>query len=1120
VLDRFLGRGGFGEVWKATAPGGIPCALKIISLNSQQGLKEFRALRLVKEIRHPNCVPISAFWLKDQNGRLVSEDTDASRFQSQGGELIIAMGLGDRNLFDRFRECVEREMVGIPFGELLRYMEEAAKAIDFLNQPTHDLGAGPVSIQHCDIKPQNILLVGGSVQVCDFGLARVLSDEVRRNSEAAGTYAYMPPEQMQNRPSKSTDQYSLALSYMELRTGKLPFPSTSIYAVMQAKLNGELDFSALPSNEQAILQRATALDPDKRFGSTEEMVEALRDANRRSIPRRPRPPSELLQPGVEIVPGYQLIRLLGRGGFGEVWEAAGPGFGKKVAIKIIQNLQKLPSQQEFKALELLKEVEHPYLMELLAYWLLDEYGEPISDSNRSEAPVQAPNMLVVATKLAKKNLRQRLDECRKGPDAAEGIPPGELLRYMRQTATVIDYLNTPCHKLGGRLLAIQHRDIKPDNILLEGGSVKLGDFGLAKVIDGTVATIHDESAGLTLAYAAPELFQNKLTSWSDQYALAISYYHLRTGSLPFEGGSPADFIESHTKGNLEFGKLPTLEQAVIRRATSLVPEQRFSCCMEMITAMEKALGEDVVPGSAETQTEVAGETSWKTTAINPARAASQKQSPKKWVFGISSLVAAGLVVLLILKLLEPKPPEEIIGALIADKHFEEAYAQIEGFRSQNDVPLALIEELHERNAAAWLATAEERFKTRFFDGADEIATRFLSCYEQSSAASGALDLRQRVQQRKLQLKGLLEQGQQHLAAAPDLIHPAAGASAAALGSQPGGAAPLLTSGLLFAAGTADWTLACQIALQLGAEFPEHKKEAGDLREQAIAQGRRLSEAAVKVAEERKSNWEVACWHYYRAYQHCKKLEEFDETSTSASARAITDRWLKYGNDLLSEHPDLAMHVAEKLVNVEPRATELRTTAVRRIGELTTDDERRKKEQKAKSLAGDFARVVKDNDPAAAKKCLSEIRALNLSAAALADLHLDQECSGLLPGLASKESLSPKDVLALIEELELWDLPKLAFDLRLARASLHLRSGNYQAYLTALDNCKGAPPDQLDTVLVQGTRCYQDDKKLEVPALVAFMERLELTLKERSSARPKLAAGFCGPGRKIRPNEAS
>jgi len=298
-LASFLGRGGFGEVWKATAPGGAEAALKIIRLGGQEGRKEFRALQLVKRIRHPNLVPIVAFWLKDKDGQVLDDaitgqdllprdDTTAAPLRTtmvappdlgrpQATELIVAMGLGDISLFDHLQQCRSQGLEGIPRDELLGYMEDVAEAIDFLNSPVHDLGSGAAAIQHCDIKPHNLMIVGGAAQICDFGLARVLGAD--RATSAAATIAYAAPECLHTGlPSASTDQYSLAVSYYELRTGELPYRDETLKAVMDAKQQETLDFSRLSAPEQAILRHATRCDPGRRMPSTTAMVKALREA--------------------------------------------------------------------------------------------------------------------------------------------------------------------------------------------------------------------------------------------------------------------------------------------------------------------------------------------------------------------------------------------------------------------------------------------------------------------------------------------------------------------------------------------------------------------------------------------------------------------------------------------------------------------------------------------------------------------------------------------------------------------------------------------------------------------------------------------------------------------------
>ncbi len=281
-LSSLLGWGRFGEVWKVSAPGGFEAALKIISLSNRHGVKEYRAIRLFKQVRHPNLVPLMGLWLKDKHGNFIDEEVveESGDLQGQAAELILAMGLGDRNLSDRLKECQEQlKLPGIPGWELLDYMEQTATVLDFLHQPIHNFGQGPQAIQHCDVKPQNILIVGKATQLCDLGVARVLEDP--RATAAMGSAAYISPECVSlGRPSFATDQYSLAIAYTELRTGVLPIEARSIAAAYMAHMQGKLVLSRLPRSEQHVIRKATALDPRERFADVRSMVQALEQAMR------------------------------------------------------------------------------------------------------------------------------------------------------------------------------------------------------------------------------------------------------------------------------------------------------------------------------------------------------------------------------------------------------------------------------------------------------------------------------------------------------------------------------------------------------------------------------------------------------------------------------------------------------------------------------------------------------------------------------------------------------------------------------------------------------------------------------------------------------------------------
>ena len=174
-LVRLLGRGGFGEVWRAAGPGGFDVALKFIRLGGPAAQVELRSLELVKSIRHPHLLPLFGAWLRNNY-------------------LIIAMELAERTLLQRWQECHDQGLTGIPANELLEYLREAAEGLDFLNDARHLSPAGGLTgVQHKDVKPQNLLLVGGAVKVADFGLIQLLEQS---STAASGglTPAYAAPE--------------------------------------------------------------------------------------------------------------------------------------------------------------------------------------------------------------------------------------------------------------------------------------------------------------------------------------------------------------------------------------------------------------------------------------------------------------------------------------------------------------------------------------------------------------------------------------------------------------------------------------------------------------------------------------------------------------------------------------------------------------------------------------------------------------------------------------------------------------------------------------------------------------------------------------------------------------
>jgi hypothetical protein len=179
------------------------------------------------------------------------------------------MDLADGSLRDRLKECRKEGRAGIPVAELLNYFREAAEALDYLHAE---------HVLHRDIKPENILLLKRHAKVADFGLARLQEQQRSVTASGSGTPAYMAPEVWRGKVSVHSDQYSLAVAYVELRLDRRPFAGGDMMEMMLGHLERGPDLAGLPEPERQVILRAMAKDPNQRYGSCSEYVQALERA--------------------------------------------------------------------------------------------------------------------------------------------------------------------------------------------------------------------------------------------------------------------------------------------------------------------------------------------------------------------------------------------------------------------------------------------------------------------------------------------------------------------------------------------------------------------------------------------------------------------------------------------------------------------------------------------------------------------------------------------------------------------------------------------------------------------------------------------------------------------------
>jgi eukaryotic-like serine/threonine-protein kinase len=247
-----LGRGGFGEVWKCEAPGGLQKAIKFVKADGERFRQELSAFEQIKAIRHP-------FFL------------GLDRVELSGGELVMVMELADCQLQDRFLVCKSDGLPGIPREELVGYLEEAAESLDMISTQ--------YGLQHLDVKPENLFVVAGHAKIGDYGLVRRAERARVKDDDNRGfTPRYTAPEVLLGRVDTRSDQYSLALVYVELLTGSFPYTGRNAKQLMLQHINSAPNLTMLSDEDRQVVWRALAKEPTERFSSCSAFVKELVNA--------------------------------------------------------------------------------------------------------------------------------------------------------------------------------------------------------------------------------------------------------------------------------------------------------------------------------------------------------------------------------------------------------------------------------------------------------------------------------------------------------------------------------------------------------------------------------------------------------------------------------------------------------------------------------------------------------------------------------------------------------------------------------------------------------------------------------------------------------------------------
>jgi serine/threonine protein kinase len=257
---------------------------------------------------------------------------------------------------------------------------------------------------------------------------------------------------------------------------------------------------------------------------------------------------------------YRLLRLLGKGGFAEVYLGEHIYLKTPAAIKLLQT--KVANQEDLdsflKEAQTIARLVHPQIVRVLDFGIDSETPFLVMD--------YAPNG----------TLRQR------HPRGTQ-LPLTTIVPYVKQVADALQ------HAHDEKLI---HRDIKPENMLLgRRNEVLLSDFGIALIAQSSRYQSTQDVIG-TVAYMSPEQIQGKPRPASDQYSLAIVVYEWLSGDRPFHGS----FTELCTQHMFASPpplreKMPTVlpdVEQVVTMALAKDPKQRFGSVQAFANALEQA----------------------------------------------------------------------------------------------------------------------------------------------------------------------------------------------------------------------------------------------------------------------------------------------------------------------------------------------------------------------------------------------------------------------------------------------------------------------------------------------------------------------------------------------------
>jgi serine/threonine protein kinase len=437
-------------------------------------------------------------------------------------------------------------------------------AVDYSSQIVQGLiAAHDRQITHRDLKPENLFLTNeGQIKILDFGLAKLQPESERSVEELTtatragvlvGTPSYMSPEQVRcQKVDHRSDLFSLGAILYEMLSGRRAFKGetkldTMIAVAAKEPAKIDLEQAGIPWPLQEIVRRCLKKERENRFQSARDLAAALDTAPSASE---------------RVIGQYRILEKIGAGAMGEAFRARDERLGRDVALKLFR-----PASNGNR--------DHLRRFELEA---------------RAVAAMNHPNVVAIHDMGFDNGALYIVCELLEGQTLRERLTEGAL-----PVRLTVDYSSQIVQGLiAAHRRHIIHRDLRPENLLLTFGRVKIF-FGAAR-LQFEPAEYERSVEELTPSYMSPEQMRGKkVDQRSDIFSVGAILYEMLTGHRAFQGETEVDtmtavLLEDPPEIDLERAGVPVSFQQIVRQCLEKEPENRFQSARDLAVALDTLKG--------------------------------------------------------------------------------------------------------------------------------------------------------------------------------------------------------------------------------------------------------------------------------------------------------------------------------------------------------------------------------------------------------------------------------------------------------------------------------------------------------------------------------------------------